>query len=259
MSLPGFKRTHRMEENLNLICWIWMIMGAMTFVLLQFISAPYGRHNRSGWGPQISNRWGWVLMEFPSFGIIAYFFLSSNQSEYAAMLSVIWLIHYFNRTFIFPFRLRTSGKKMPLVIVLSAVFFNLVNAGLNGFFLTRIESYQSDDFYSWNFVLGTILLALGFVINQKSDNILIGLRKGGSTDYKIPRGFLFEKVSCPNHLGEFVQWTGFALMAWNLPALTFLVWTAANLFPRSANHHQWYQEKFEDYPPKRKILFPGIW
>ena len=147
---------------------------------------------------------------------------------------------------------------MPLLIVGSAIFFNCINAGLNGYFLANFENYNPDSFYQLNFIIGILLFLIGFFINQKSDHILIHLRKPGETGYKIPQGFLFNYLSCPNLFGELMQWTGFALMAWNLPALTFLVWTFANLIPRALGHHEWYREHFDNYPEKRKAVLPGI-
>lgn len=244
--------------TLYTVCWIWIIVGIATFILLQFVTAPYGRHTKQGWGPQISNKVGWILMEAPSFLIILYFFLTSDQSSFASMLSILWLLHYFNRTFIFPFRIRTKGKRMPLIIVASAIFFNLINAGLNGYFLAHFENYTLSSFAKWNFFLGIILFLAGFIINQISDHKLIHLRKPNETGYKIPKGFLFNYISCPNLFGELLQWSGFAIMAWNLPALTFLVWTCANLLPRATKHHQWYKSRFPDYPKKRKAIFPGL-
>ena len=88
---------------------------------------------------------------------------------------------------------------------------------------------------------------------------MIDLRANGtSTDYAIPRGGLFDTVSCPNHLGEIVQWFGFALMCWNLPALSFAIWTAANLIPRSLSHHAWYRQHFPDYPRDRSAVIPFL-
>ncbi len=245
-------------EVLNIICIVWAVVGIASFILLQFVTAPYGRHIKKGWGPQISNRLGWIIMEAPSFLIILYFYASSDQSIYASVLSLLWLVHYLNRTFIYPFRIRTQGKKMPLIIVGSAIFFNCVNAGLNGYFLAHFETYTIQSFYHWNFILGITLFVIGFLINQKSDHMLIHIRKPGETGYKIPSGFLFNYVSCPNLFGELIQWSGFALMAWNLPALTFLVWTFANLIPRATGHHRWYKNQFDHYPKKRKAVIPGI-
>ncbi len=246
------------NDLFHLICLIWAGVAVVTFFLLLYVKAPYGRHVKSGWGPQISNELGWVLMELPSFACILYFTLFYSHSSYAYLLLVLWLLHYANRTFVFPLRIRTRGKKMPVVIVLSAVLFNLVNGGLNGFYLTFFEHYAPNDFLSWKFLLGFLIFVSGALINLKSDQILIRLRKPGEVGYKIPRGFLFEYVSCPNHLGEIIQWGGFALMAWNCAAATFFLWTAANLIPRALDHHKWYKSRFENYPFKRKAIFPGI-
>ena len=103
------------------------------------------------------------------------------------------------------------------------------------------------------------MLVLGFFINQISDNLLINLRAPGETGYKIPKGFLFNYISCPNLFGELLQWTGFAIIAWNYPAASFLIWTAANLIPRAFGHHKWYKSHFSAYPKKRRIMIPGIW
>ncbi len=61
-------------ETFNLICSIWSLVGVSSFILLQFVRAPYGRHLRKGWGTEIPNNLGWVLMEMPSFLIILYFY-----------------------------------------------------------------------------------------------------------------------------------------------------------------------------------------
>ena len=116
-------------------------VAVVTFVVLLFVRAPYGRHVKKGWGPEISNKAGWILMELPSFAIILYFLLNYSHSSYATLLLFLWLVHYANRTFVFPLRIRTQGKKMPLVIVASAIIFNLINAGLNGYYLTFFEKY----------------------------------------------------------------------------------------------------------------------
>lgn len=147
---------------------------------------------------------------------------------------------------------------MPFIIVASAIFFNLINAGLNGYYLARFETYSETAFSDWKFYLGITFFLTGLIINQISDHKLIHLRKPNETGYKIPKGFLFKYVSCPNLFGELLQWGGFAIMAWNLPALTFLVWTCANLIPRATKHHQWYKSQFSDYPAERKALFPWL-
>lgn len=97
-----------------------------------------------------------------------------------------------------------------------------------------------------------------FYYNYISDGILINLRKPGETGYKIPKGFLFRFISCPNHFGEMLEWFGFMLMIWNLAGVSFFIWTVSNLLPRALHHHKWYLQHFTDYPKDRKAVFPYI-
>jgi steroid 5-alpha reductase family enzyme len=108
------------------------------------------------------------------------------------------------------------------------------------------------------FVLGAALFLAGYLINQHADKVLLDLRRPGETGYKIPRGGLYRLVSCPNYLGEIVEWSGFALASWSLPGLGFAIWTVANLLPRAVAHHRWYRETFPEYPAERRALIPFV-
>ncbi|XP_052701517.1 3-oxo-5-alpha-steroid 4-dehydrogenase 1-like isoform X1 [Crassostrea angulata] len=114
--------------------------------------------------------------------------------------------------------------------------------------------------WMWNsrFYLGIILFCTGMFINLQADHILRNLRKPGETGYKIPRGGLFEYVSGANFFGEIVEWLGFAVANGTLPTFAFFFFTLCNIGPRACHHHQWYREKFEDYPNKRRALIPFI-
>jgi 3-oxo-5-alpha-steroid 4-dehydrogenase 1 len=182
----------------------------------------------------------------------------------ASLNSVTWILfllfsaHYVHRTFIFPFRIKGSSKKMPLGVILLAIIFNVFNGFFIGYYLANFASYDSSWLLGMPFILGAIMFAIGAYINWRADSILIRIRATGFSGYKIPSGFLFEKVSCPNHLGEMIEWSGYALMSFNLPALSFAVWTLANLIPRALAHHKWYKSYFNDYPQNRKAFIPGI-
>ena len=247
--------------NLNLLSWTWIAVAVLTFLALQRFTAPYGRHANKKWGPMIPNRVGWVIMETPSLLIFAWLFLSGPVIKTNPMwiIFLLWTGHYFYRSLVFPFRTRTSGKKMPLVIPLMAVLFNIVNAGLNGYYLGYLaESYPLSWMHDPRFIFGLAIFLTGVFINQSADQKLMSLRKDGRKGYFIPQGGLFNYISCPNFFGEIVEWTGFAILAWNLPAFSFAVWTALNLIPRAVDHHRWYLEHFENYPKQRKAVIPYI-
>lgn len=238
--------------------YFWIALGIIAFLYLIFFkAAPYGRHIQKGWGPTLPNRLGWILMESPAFFLFI-FFSTKNGINFNTPILVfigLWLIHYFNRTFIFPFRIKTQGKRMPVAIVFFAICFNTVNTWLIGSFIAEnATSYTNDWFSSPQFIIGFVLFVVGFLANQIADTTLLNLRKPGETGYKIPQGFLFNRVSSPNLLAEIVEWTGFFVMTWHIAPFTFMVWTIANLAPRMIAHHKWYVEKFPDYPKKRKAF-----
>jgi len=242
------------------ILYGWIAVALLTFILLLRITAPYGRHTKASWGPMINNKLAWIIMEAPVLLVLLYFVVTSVDKQTAATWAMIGLFcfHYFNRVFIFPLRLHTKGKSMPLVIVASAIFFNLMNGFSLGYYFKHFADYPADWFTDIRFITGSVLFVTGLVINWKADDELIHLRKPNETHYVIPQSRLFRYVSCPNLSGELIEWLGFAILCWNLPALTFFVWTAANLVPRAMSHHRWYKEKFHNYPTERKAIIPFL-
>lgn len=249
------------RESFFLLMWSWAALGVFIFVLLLFITAPYGRHSRKDWGPNIPNRTGWFLMEFPSLVVFILSFLLGPRGIQPVtwIFFALYVAHYTNRSIIYPWRTRTSGKQMPLVIALMAVCFNLVNGFLNGYYFSAFSrSYDWDWLVDARFIAGTIIFAGGVFLNWWSDQILLDLRKGGKQGYFIPNGGLFRWISCPNFFGEVLEWTGFAILTWSPAALVFALWTFMNLVPRSLDHHKWYRNTFEEYPPERKAIIPFL-
>ncbi len=205
------------------------------------------------------NHWSWFWMEIPALLLFPLLVVFGPQEKdlLSWMLVLLWIFHYFHRTLIFPFKIRTKGKKMPVFIMVSGIFFNVVNGFLNGYYIGFVKG-SSGNLLNVFAIAGIFLFFTGYAINIRSDNKLIALRNEGN-GYQIPRGWLFEYISCPNHFGEILEWAGFALTARNLPALSFAIWTFCNLGPRASNHHEWYNEYFPDYPKGRKRVIPYLW
>lgn len=252
---------HLTLEQYTFFTWSWIGIAIGVFMLLLFVTAPYGRHSKTTWGPMINNNLGWILMECFLLVVLFYFVYTGEITQSITNIIIIILIslHYINRSFIFPFRLRTKGKQMPIIIMLMGISFNVVNGFLFGYYLGNFKNYEITWLASPQFIIGFILFWMGGYINWRSDGILINLRKPNETGYKIPKGGLFRWVSCPNLLGEVIEWFGFMILTWSLPGIAFFAWTFANLVPRAISHHKWYKNKFEDYPRKRKAIFPFLW
>ena len=59
------------------LVWTIFLIAVVSFSSLLVLAAPYGRHySGKGWGPHISNRASWVLMELPSVVLFLCVYLS---------------------------------------------------------------------------------------------------------------------------------------------------------------------------------------
>jgi 3-oxo-5-alpha-steroid 4-dehydrogenase 1 len=239
-----------------------LVVATAVFIALFFVSAPYGRHARRGWGPLIPNHVGWLTMEAPAAVVFAVFFALGTAPKNLTILLffILWELHYVHRAFIYPWTIRDGHKKIPVAVVLLGFVFNLGNAYANGYYLFTLSGgYPQSWLLDGRFLAGVALFVAGFTINRWADLTLRSLRQPGETGYRIPYGGLFNLVACPNYLGEIIEWFGWALATWSLPGLAFAIWTFANLAPRARSHHAWYHHNFPDYPPDRKALIPWVW
>jgi 3-oxo-5-alpha-steroid 4-dehydrogenase 1 len=111
-------------EHYKYFVWIWIAIAIIIFVVSLYITAPYGRHIKNTWGPLIDNKVGWIIMELFVLLILYSFILTGENQQSIANWVIIGLFsfHYFHRSFIFPFKLRTNGKKMPLSIIGMGLF-----------------------------------------------------------------------------------------------------------------------------------------
>lgn len=248
----------------------WTVVGTMAclavvvFIALQRFTAGYGMMRTGGWGPTVSNRIGWIAMEAPAFlAMLLIWVLSPREAEVApAVMGLLFLVHYFQRTFVFPLLMR-GRSLMPWAIVAMGAVFNVINAYMIGgwlFWVSPPGRYPAEWLGSPLFVMGAIVFFGGMAINLHSDRVIRHLRKPGETGHKIPRGGMYRYVTSANYFGELTEWTGFAILTWSWAGAVFALWTAANLVPRAASLHKRYSEEFgEEYRRLgRKRVIPFI-
>ncbi len=235
-------------------------LAAITFAALWFVVAPYGRHERAGWGPRIGARLGWIVMESPAlFGFLAIYLQGQHRYDIAPLaLASLWVLHYGNRVLVYPARMRPGSKSMPALIAALAIAFNLLNASVNAPQLSELGHYDATWLVDPRFIAGTALFLGGFVVNVRADEALRRLRAPGDAGYRVPRGALHDLVASPNYLGEVVEWTGFAIATWSWSGVAFALYTAANLVPRAVANRAWYRATFPDYPSNRRAIFPWV-
>jgi hypothetical protein len=95
-------------------------------------------------------------------------------------------------------------------------------------------------------------------INLDSDTRMLRTPRTVNGGYGIVHGGLFRWSSCPNYLGEVIEWLGFAIASGSVAALVFFLWTLANLLPRARAHHAWCLRNLPGYPRERRALWPAL-
>jgi len=241
--------------------WIMAGIAVVVFVALLKVEAGYGIAYTPKWGPSVGNKVGWVFMEAPVFIIMLALWLASPRRwEVAPMvMCLIFELHYFQRSFIFPLMMKGKSR-MPLAIMLMGVIFNSLNAMMQGgwiFYVSAADRYPVSWLWSWQFILGTLVFALGMYTNLQSDSIIRHLRKPGDTKHYLPRGGMFRYVTSANYLGELMEWVGFAILTWSWAGAVFALWTFANLAPRARKINGRYQREFG--PLNQKSIIPFIY
>lgn len=242
---------------------------AFVVVSALFVKAPYGRFASDKYGVSLSPRLGWFLMELPAtLSFLYFYFQGSNRFETVPLIFLgVWLIHYGNRGFVFPFLIRAaSGAKgsFSITIILSGWLMTVMHGYLNATFISELgEHFTIDWLTSPQFLIGISIYYFGFFTNLHSDAIIRNLRSkeevaSGEKVYRIPEGGFFKYVSSASYFTELISWIGFAIATWSLGAMFVLTISAANLIPRAMQTHQWYKEKFPDYPKERKALIPFL-
>lgn len=244
---------------------VMAVLAVIVFIALHRFTAGYGMMRSNKWGPAINNRIGWVVMEFPAFACMAILWALSPMGGNPAVcvMAALFELHYFQRTFIFPFLIRGKGT-MPWAIIVMGMVFNAINAYLIGgwlFYISPMDRYPSSWLLSPLFILGTIIFFIGMAINLHSDHVIRSLRAPGDNNHYIPQKGLYRYVAAANYFGETVEWIGYAILTWSIAGVVFVLWTFANLAPRAMRIHQKYCNEFgEAYTGlHRRFIIPFLY
>lgn len=254
-----------MIHAFNILIISMAVLGLIVFISLYFVTAGYGKFATKKWGPSVNNKAGWIIMESPVFILMLILWLSSPNREniVTTIFFLFFQLHYFQRSFIFPFLLKGKSR-MPLSIIAMGIVFNTINALMQGgwlFYLAPKDMYTVDWLSSPQFIAGTMIFFAGMYININSDSVIRHLRKPGDTNHYLPQKGMYRYVTSANYFGEIVEWTGFAILTWSLSGAIFAWWTFANLVPRAASIYKRYLDEFGQQVKERKLkrVFPFIY
>ena len=241
------------------------VLAVIVFFALHRVNAGYGMMGSRKWGPSVNNRLGWFIMELPAFVCMAVLWALSPRggSPAPCVMGALFELHYFQRTFIFPFLIRGKNK-MPWAIILMGMVFNAINAYMIGgwlFYLSPPDAYTPSWLLSPLFFLGTIIFFIGMFINLHSDHVIRSLRTPGDSKHYIPTKGMYRFVAAANYFGETVEWIGFAILSWSVAGAVFVLWTFANLAPRARAIHIKYCNEFGDQYSSlgRRYIIPFLY
>ena len=104
-----------------------------------------------------------------------------------------------------------------------------------------------------------ILFFLSEIQNLKCHLILRDLRIENSGKKGIPKGFLFNYVSCANYFWEFISWLCFSIFVGTLTCYIFTFLGLLIMANWALKKHREYHKHFGDkYPKNRKAIIPFI-
>jgi very-long-chain enoyl-CoA reductase len=178
-----------------------------------------------------------------------------------SLILACWIFHYLRRAFEAAFIAHYKRARPIIESVGAPVHYGLFAVWV-GWALRPDHGYVPPALAL--VVAGAAIFVAGEVGNFVCHLKLRNLRPDGGSHHVIPRGFLFEYVSCPHYFFEIASWVGFFLMTATTPVAAFLAATLITLFARANQAHRRYLEEFdgdegrEKYPTSRKALIPFV-
>jgi len=168
--------------------------------------------------------------------------------------------HYMKREFETLFIHRFSNDTMPFFNVFknSAHYWILLGVGAMYFLL---HPKYTPPAWATN---GTHNALLGAFLFFESMNFmchvtLMNLRKPGSSERGIPKGWGFNQLSCANYFWESLCWLTFSISTQCFGSYFFWFVSTGQMLDWALKKHKRYKKDFGDkYPKGRKAMFPFI-
>lgn len=221
-------------------------------------------------GPQIGYRTVFVLEYLgPMVFVMLYYLrpalLYGEQAatipyDWVAKLAVIcWVAHFAKREFETFFVHKFSRPTMPLSNIFKNCAYYWTFGAVIGYPLCAPSFKAPSEQLVY---IGFAIFLISEIGNFICHVMLSNMRpKEGSQQRDIPRGFLFELVSCPNYTFEVASWVGFSIMTILPMSYLFTLVGFLQMADWAQKKHRGYKKQFpEEYPKlKRKAIVPFLY
>lgn len=94
--------------------------------------------------------------------------------------------------------------------------------------------------------------------NYAAHKNLASLRRPGTTERRIPYGYGFSNVSCPNYAFEFFGWVTLSCLSGNWAMAVFTIVGGLQMGVWAVKKHKRYLKEFPQYPKQRWAFIPYI-
>ncbi|XP_076065394.1 3-oxo-5-alpha-steroid 4-dehydrogenase 1-like isoform X2 [Oratosquilla oratoria] len=220
---PIFYAT-KQSELITRMSYGLFIYGVITILLPK---APYGRYSNSRYGFSIPARLAWFVQECPSFLVPAVLVVWGRKRTYQSITNQIslgmFLMHYFQRSFIYPCLMKSSSPT-PFGPFLFAFLTCLYNGVLHGMYFVNYQAYDDKE-WLWK------------------------------PTFWI--GGMFKYVTSANYFGEMIEMWGYAVATQALPAIAHATFTSLFLSKRALEHHRWDEGANAAIEECKKLLSRG--
>ncbi|TPX31678.1 hypothetical protein SmJEL517_g05042 [Synchytrium microbalum] len=205
----------------------------------------------------------WIHPLFYFFPQIFYRGAPAPHSTIQSVTLILTVLHFLKREYETVFVHRFSAETMPIMNLpkncthywlFSGLFlaYFTYQPGFNGGITKGVHSQVA--LYA---LIG--LWAFSEVSNYLNHVTLMNLRPEGSKVRKIPHGYGFDLVSCPNYFFECLGWLAVSIINGSGASWLFTAISTYTMYNWAVKKHLRYKKEFGPaYPRSRKAMFPFI-
>jgi len=171
--------------------------------------------------------------------------------------------HYLKREYETFFIHRFSHATMPFTnIFKNCTHYYIFGGVMLGYFNYGPAFAKGSVFDTQMSTMWIVFSVIGFIFfelsNMCTHAILRNLRPPGTKIRRIPRGYGFNLVSCPNYLFEILSWVFFSFVSGSWASWFFVLVSSVQMYFWAVKKHSIYKKEFPNYPKNRKALIPFI-